>query len=556
MTLPSRYQAGELIAEHGPVRTYRGLDPVTGLPVLIYRFPGRPRADAGSLKSDRIPSILAVSAEAEESVLVAAYGRDHQRLDVPTSDDLAPLLLHSARALFDAASSQVSHGDIRPERFYKSRHGYLIEGYGVPWDVRQATYRAPETDTRATLAADIYAWGASIRRLGGDRLPETARKVVAACLREDPADRPNAKQLYRTLRRHLSATHASNAQTSNPDTDNPDTDAKTRATETAAKPERKPDKGERSADDFDFDFGLGGSSPAAPSDAKPSPSKRASNEQSDTSTEPGAFSFDLGSAEPGSSKPSSAEPSTRSSAPNDSEDDAMLIHTDPGTRPADSPEGSSPERPSTPSAPRQSPAPVRSEHKSPERKPPERKPPETAPSPSESSGFVKDLPPGATYRAGQEADETKKRAAPTQRPLGSPSPPIPPDPERGRYLRRVALVVVLLVGGAALATFAFLRQDDTSEALTPDGSTRYIVDVDVLPDSLRLVTVSVVSSPTGSERRPGDEIATVPGPVVLDEAGQWQLRARFQERVSEVRTVTVPAQQTITFDLSVGEDAE
>lgn len=511
MTLSSRYQRGKLIAERGPIKTYQGLDPVTGLPVLIYRFPGEPRADASSLQSSRIPNILAVTTENDESTLVAAHGQDHHPLEAPVQPErVGALLLHTARALYDAAGNQVVHGDLRPERFYKGRHGYLLEGYGVPWDVRHSAYRAPEIGAEPSLAGDIYAWAKTIWLLTDGDLSDTVRKIVAACLRTEPSERPSAKQLVQTLRKHVTVEAAESASAS-------DTRTSKKAKDTAKTQKVAPqeidfnfDLGETSDDDLSETFG-GGSIP--PPSAPP---------QEDD------FNFDLG-ANGGDGQGDTADEGSGQDTLSDTGGDALLLNTDPGTSapppPADAP------RPTPPSSAAQ------------------RTPPSGAV--QDDAGFVKDLPPGATYRAGNEPDETSKkmRVAPTQRPLGAPKPE-PHNPERGRYLRRIALVAVLLLGGAALATLAFLQQDNGGSTAT-NGSTRYIVDVEVVPDSLRLVTLSVVSNPPGSERSPGDEIATVPGPVVLDEAGEWQLQARFQQRVSNIRTVVVPTQETIVFDLRI-----
>ncbi len=199
-----RYQAKRPFAAWGSVKTFEGVDPLTGLPVLIYRFPARPTLAVGDLDSENIPGVLA-SAYDGEGRLVVAYSREYQPLAGPLPpEELMPLALGSARALLDAAEAGVVHGDIRPERFLVAGQDLLLEGYGVVWDAPSEHYRAPELDGGPpSPAGDVYAWAGALRdALGGEAeggVPERLEQLFNHCLSVDPEDRPSAEAIHRGL---------------------------------------------------------------------------------------------------------------------------------------------------------------------------------------------------------------------------------------------------------------------------------------------------------------------------------------------------------------------
>ena len=199
-----RYQAKRPFAASGSVKTFEGVDPLTGLPVLIYRFPARPTLAVGDLDSENIPGVLA-SAYDGEGRLVVAYSREYKPLEGPLPvDKLLPLALGSARALSDAAEAGVVHGDIRPERFLVAGSDLLLEGYGVVWDAPSEQYRAPELGGGPpSPASDVYAWAGALRdALGGAAgggAPERLEQLFNHCLSENPEDRPSAEAIHRGL---------------------------------------------------------------------------------------------------------------------------------------------------------------------------------------------------------------------------------------------------------------------------------------------------------------------------------------------------------------------
>ena len=195
-----RYQAKKPFATSGSVKTFEGVDPLTGLPVLIYRFPARPTLAVGDLDSENVPGVLA-SAYDGEGRLVVAYSREYAPLKGPLPvDTLMPLALGSARALLDAAEAGVVHGDIRPERFLVAGGDLLLEGYGVVWDAPSEQYRAPELgDGPPSPAGDVYAWAGALRDALGSGIPERLEQLFAHCLSESPEDRPSAEAIHRGL---------------------------------------------------------------------------------------------------------------------------------------------------------------------------------------------------------------------------------------------------------------------------------------------------------------------------------------------------------------------
>ena len=196
MAQVARYQPQRLFAEHDAVKTFHGLDPLTGLPVLIYRFAGRPTAKVGELKSEAIPAILTSNVESGRGQLVVAYARGYEPLHGSVAPhEVAGLLRDSAAALYDAARTSVVHGDLRPERFLKANDHVMVEGYGVPWAAWDAAseFSAPERIGGASAKSDVFSWARSVQFLAGRHLPKEVADLIAACLDADPKRRPERR---------------------------------------------------------------------------------------------------------------------------------------------------------------------------------------------------------------------------------------------------------------------------------------------------------------------------------------------------------------------------
>lgn len=184
MTARTRYHAQETYGETAGVTTFRGVDPITGLPVLIYRFRGRAARGLMRLDSGFAPRLLGWRDDdgEGEGVLVVAWSSAY----VPFSGPFDNVqLLDSARALAEAAAAGVSHGSLGPDRFLLAGDSLVIEGFGVPWDGT-----AEDGGT-----ADIKAWAGSVRKLGHSGAPGLEELLSAA----ETGTVPAAAELHERL---------------------------------------------------------------------------------------------------------------------------------------------------------------------------------------------------------------------------------------------------------------------------------------------------------------------------------------------------------------------
>ena len=182
-----RYQRKSRFDERSGVVTFEGLDPVTGLPVLIYEFEGEVNPNLESLESENIPGILALGSEDGLSQAVVAYSKGYLPLGQPLRVTLETLLLDSARALRDAAAADVIHGDINAERFWGSSEHVLIEGFGIPW----------RTADKPSLQGDIKDWAGAVRTVLGE-VPAALSAILSRC-EGTPDTRPSAEKLFNEL---------------------------------------------------------------------------------------------------------------------------------------------------------------------------------------------------------------------------------------------------------------------------------------------------------------------------------------------------------------------
>lgn len=233
----TRYQARSVLSEERGVTTYRGVDPVTGLPVLIYRFQGAPRAGVDLLDVRLMPPVLAHRHSGDEGIVITAVSNSN----APTRASEAltwQQLSDAAAALQVAASFGLVHGALTAERFLLARNNLLVEGYGVPW-------QDPDGEP-ASLAADMRDWAEAVRTLGhpADERIELLLKRAAAL---DPAARPVAAELVRELaeiQQRIPAPQAS--APANAETEPPEPSA------TAPAPQVEPPADPATTDDHEF----------------------------------------------------------------------------------------------------------------------------------------------------------------------------------------------------------------------------------------------------------------------------------------------------------------
>ena len=514
--MAGRYQLRAVRAERGGVTTHEGVDPLTGLPVLVYRFSGQPRPGLRDLESENIPGLLGVDtsdAEDDKAEIVVAYFKEYQPVEKPLSVSPTTLLLDSVRALKDAAQAGVVHGDVCPARFLASRDHVLLEGFGVPWSVPESAYRAPEAEVG--FAGDVFAWAKSVLELAKGRLDGATLSLLTSCLHADPLERPAASELYATLKRGTGETQESiGDETAGDETaGNQPTEAATlEGEQTSVKGgsfeevEAVTFGGEAHdpADDVFGDAEL--AFPPEPVPEEPWTEPAYDFGTAVTSEESGA-SLEAESTQTGAvAIPSPPQPRGWDQLWDDPETGPELVLSDPGRYRA-TPETEAGDKP-----------------------------------------FVKNLPPGATYRPG----ETSTGLRPGVIQEYAFDVPTPVDPRR----RRLVIMLALLIFGAAVLAYLALFWQQRQAALPPTAALSpeavYVVDATLGPPDLPPTDVYVVSSPAGSRNPPGALITVVSPPgrqIALDRAGTWQLQARFQKRASEIVTFQVPQERAISFTL-------
>ena len=497
VTEKPRYQPQALLTETGTVQTFRGVDPLTGLPVLMYQFSGKPTLTPGDLESENIPGLLSSHYQNQQGQVVVAYSPQYQPVQGPLDGQSLLHVIHSsAQALHDAAQAGVVHGDIRPERFLMADNHLLLEGFGVRWNRIDSPYQAADSD-EPSYAGDVYAWARSIQSLSAPPVPSAVQALLEQCTVPDPEARPSAQEILTRATELLERKHA---------------------------PVPEPSK----ADVFDFDI---------------EPDLRDTFRHGEVGA--GSSSSSVTQEELTEVKVDSSSGSLPPVFQTSSDEDGILVHSDPGRRVAAPVRKPIP--PSTsqsPSLPSRSPVPPASSA------PAERLLRKRDADPVEDTpGFVKNLPPGATYRSGSFDD--KRPSAPIREEVLTEH-----DAKRPSN-QRIFTLGLLVVSAAVLALLLLFYNRMESPATTPTrtGHTQYIVNIDVHPDALRNVTLLVVSSPAGSERRSGHELTFVPGAAILDQSGVWRLQGRFQNQLSEIVTLDVPSQRSATLVFPTEQEA-
>lgn len=468
-----RYQRKERFDQRAGVTTFRGVDPLTGLPVLIYEFEGEANPNLEALESEHIPGILAITKDQAVNQVVVAYASGYAPLAQPLGD-LEGLLIGSAQALADAAAAGVPHGDIKPERFWVSGEHVLVEGFGLPWQIGEG----------ASLEGDVKNWAESLRSVLSATPPELDG-LLRRCT-GDAGARPTAAELLSDVKGlELESTVASTDQPLSPKT----------------------------LHDIDIDFSVGGFEETS------SPGKLDEVELVVTDTSSGAARLDE-AVTTGIPPQALALGGIRDVSKSSASAGAAKART--GQRP---PRSGGPD-------PRQT--------------------------------FVKDLPPGATYRAGS-AEAAGKAAKPAARKPG----PAEPRPKAFEDVfdapKKVrsggppwGILIAVLIGAITLGGLAFVLQGRTGFTVAP-AEAQYLVEVNIAPANLPPAQLYVVQSPEGSRLPSGSGLSNYPSgrhQLVLDREGLWQLQARIQgvypeDVYSEVVSLRLPEERSLTFTLPV-----
>ncbi len=203
---PARAQVfGGIALKTGNIQTFAGIDLITGMPVFIYTMPEKPSAIA-EVYSEHIPTILEFGFEHELGFLVTSSAPGYTPIKpILTKQRLEWLVRASSRALADAHSVGLIHGNLEPAHFFACDDHLLLEGWGLPWGKANPDYQAPETNI--SLATDVFAWARSITMFGKGKprlmLEGEFGRLIGHCLNPRPSERPTAQELVLALEQVL-----------------------------------------------------------------------------------------------------------------------------------------------------------------------------------------------------------------------------------------------------------------------------------------------------------------------------------------------------------------
>ncbi len=202
---------GGIALKTGDIQTFAGIDLITGMPVFIYTMPEKPSA-IPEVFSEYIPSILEFGFEHDLGFVVTSSAPGYTPLKpILTQVRLEWLVRASSRALADAHSVGLIHGNLEPSHFFACGDHLLLEGWGLPWGEASPDYKAPETNI--SLATDVFAWARSITMFGKGKprlmLDGEFGRLVGHCLNPRPSERPTAQELVLALEQVLPPRHPS-----------------------------------------------------------------------------------------------------------------------------------------------------------------------------------------------------------------------------------------------------------------------------------------------------------------------------------------------------------
>ena len=167
MNRTRRYAHTGSAKQQGPASVVRAIDPVTGLPVRLYRFAADPVAGAEALDHPHVYQVLEAGSDDAGGFLVAHMvdaASDVAERPSGLDDDAA---VAATAALAAAARAGVVHGDLGPHRLHRRGREVWLEGYGVPW-------------AAGSLADDAAALAAGLAGVPGNALSAAVRGALEA----------------------------------------------------------------------------------------------------------------------------------------------------------------------------------------------------------------------------------------------------------------------------------------------------------------------------------------------------------------------------------------
>ncbi len=201
VTDAGRFERGEQYsAAHGVV-THQGVDPITGLEVLIYDFPGTPSLKSGAALSEHVLKVLRAEvyeeAGARRGRVVAAFPNGASLVAPGESAVDDRFVLQALEGLRDAQARGVVHGDLSASRLLYTHGDVGIEGYGVPWH----TTKGADGDVKGLLHADVVGMAKALLTLGGADVSTEVVAALRAATSATTAPPMTAERLYGIVKR-------------------------------------------------------------------------------------------------------------------------------------------------------------------------------------------------------------------------------------------------------------------------------------------------------------------------------------------------------------------
>ncbi len=517
MNRTSRFARTGSPLRQGPATVIRALDPVTGLPVRVYRFAGDPVPGADALDHPHLYRVLESGSDDDGGFVVAhlVEGAADVASRPELLDDAAAVA--ATAALAAAAHDGVAHGDMGAHRLHRRGSDVWLEGYGVPW-------------AEAVPADDAVGLAAGLAAVEGHALSPAVLAVLEEAAESADGD---ATALARAVAGAAVPGTRAGGHRSIDDVylGTPTESAAERAAAERAAARAEPDE----------------TAEVWPSDAR----EPAADHGVTATDEPAATNGPAATDEPAATDgPATHDPATTfdpADAERQQEDhESAGARRPPATsRPAKAggPPRAAPIGGSAAtgqgSERRREPVPPWLRRHDPGPAPAERSAPGAGEARSlrTSGGFSKQPPPDVSYRSGAPSEQTARSGggAVERRQVQ-------------RQRRRTWLLAALLLMALLLAILTSIARRPVPPPAEVGGPvTSIVVDVRLEPDTLPPVSLVVVASPPGSRLAAGSVHGTVPRKVTFDAEGTWQVQGRFQERLSEVATFILPAERDVVL---------
>lgn len=477
-------EAGGVLTAEGIIRTFMGVDLVTGMPVIVYTMPA-PAPRFAEVYSEHLPAILERGENDGVGYVIVASAPGY----APLRPTLPEPRLHwlarcSVKTLFDAHAAGLVHTHLHPEHFYAQGDHLFIEGFGLPWADEQSPYRAPEGSGQPP--ADVFAWARCMNTFGkGDPsklIDAELGRLIGHCLNPKPCERPTAGELVLALEQILGPKAASLANDSEGILDVPD---------------------------------------AAPVPVKPVPVQSIPRPEPVTPVPVIAQMLEHTPTPRVSDTPPELN-SLSVPAGLEADEPDVVVRVNPRPARTEAVE----DEPVTPTYTRLRPAQNTVE------------PTPEAPEGQDRSDRdvlstrVDEPEPQSTIRIGWSDDDS-------WRPVRAPTPPVPSGPP---------LLVLLLGGVLTIALLGglvwFLRGNPSAPnelTANPTVTVPSIMTFQLDPPTGRAGRLTVVSAPAGANLKPDAVLATVPGPVLFTAPGTYRLRVTIDGYETAEISLEIPS---------------